>query len=118
MQTLMRSLAAFGLILVCGGALAAASSVPFGYAPDPALRTESPAQLQARVRRACATIQARIQNVSTGRVAHGCTCYASRVMRSLDAAELAAYRTTGVFNDTARAKAYAAIDACRLRRPA
>ena len=46
-----------------------------------------------------------------------CGCYASRVMRSLDSAELDAYRSTGVFNDTARGKALAAIDACKLQRP-
>ena len=46
-----------------------------------------------------------------------CGCYASRTLRSFDAAELQAYRTTGVFNETARGKALAAIDACRLQRP-
>jgi hypothetical protein len=38
-------------------------------------------------------------------------------MRSLDATELDAYRNTAVFNDTARAKALAAIDSCKLKRP-
>jgi hypothetical protein len=31
--------------------------------------------------------------------------------------EIQAYRDTGVFNDTARAKALNAIDSCRLQRP-
>jgi len=38
-------------------------------------------------------------------------------MRLLDPVEIDAYRNTGVFNDTARGKALAAIDACRLQRP-
>lgn len=111
---------ALALVLATASAtssLAAGSSAPYGYTPDPALQTETPVQLQARIRKACGAIQARIQNVSTGQVDRGCGCYAQQVMRSLDGAELAAYRTTGIFNDSARAKAIAAIDSCRLKRP-
>jgi hypothetical protein len=105
------------LALVAGGALAAASSVPANYTPDPALRTASRSELETRVRRACANTQARIQNVNESTLARPCGCYASRIMRGLDSAELDAYRGTGYFNDTARGKALAAIDACGLRRP-
>jgi hypothetical protein len=38
-------------------------------------------------------------------------------MRALSADEVQAYRDTGIFNDTARAKALSAIDSCRLQRP-
>ncbi len=38
-------------------------------------------------------------------------------MRSLDATEIQSYRDTGVFNDTARGKALAALDRCKLKRP-
>ena len=96
---------------------AAASQTPIAFTPDPALRTASPTEIEARVRRACTVTQARIQNVSETRLASPCGCYASRTLRSLDATEVEAYRNTGVFNDTARAKALAAIDACRLQRP-
>src|SRR3954466_14596290 len=57
------------------------------------------------------------QNAAESAVTRPCGCYASRVMRSLYSAELDAYRSTGVFNDTARGKALAAIDACKLQRP-
>ena len=99
-------------------ALAAASSTPFNYQPDPGLRTDTPRQLQARIQRACGVTQARVQNASArGGVERGCGCYATRVMRSLDAGEVASYRATGMFNETARAKAFAAIDQCGLQRP-
>jgi hypothetical protein len=105
------------LTLIAGAAWAAASSVPANYAPDPGLRTASRAELETRVRRACANTQARIQNAAETTLARPCGCYASRIMRGLDVAELDAYRSTGYFNDTARGKALTAIDACGLRRP-
>lgn len=106
-----------GFALSTSPALAGASSTPFGYTPDPAMRTESVQDLESRVRRTCASTQAKIQSVSTEAVAKPCSCYATQLMRSLDEAEVAAYRGTGVFNDSARGKAIAAIDACKLRRP-
>jgi hypothetical protein len=105
------------LTLSAGAALAGASSVPATYTPDPGLRTAGKAELETRVRRACANTQARLQNASESTLARPCGCYASRVMRGLDSAELDAYRNTGYFNDTARGKALAAIDTCGLRRP-
>lgn len=110
--------AALSMLLAVGSASAAGSSAPFNYTPDPSLRTESPAQLSGRVRRACLITQAKAQGTTAEKVESGCACYASRIVRSLDRTELDAYRTTGVFNDSARSKAYATIDACRLRRPA
>jgi hypothetical protein len=112
----MRLLAISALAALPSGAFAGASSTPFGYSPDPAMMRESPAQLQARLRRSCVSTQSRIQDAGRG-VQRGCGCYASRIMRSLDATELAAYRSTGIFNDSARAKAFAALDGCGLRRP-
>jgi hypothetical protein len=99
-------------------ALAAASSVPFDYKPDPALRTASLSDLRSRIRRACAVTQARLENAAETTFNRSCGCYASRTLSALDRSELDAYRTSGIFNDTARAKAFAALDACRLRRPA
>lgn len=98
-----------------GLALAGASSVPFDYKPDPAMQRESPAQLQTRVRRSCLATQAKVEGSRD--VQRGCGCYAARVIRGLDASELAAYRSTGIFNDSARAKAFAALDGCGLKRP-
>ena len=50
-------------------------------------------------------------------LARPCGCYATRVMTSLDPSEIDAYRNTGVFNDSARAKALSAVDECKLKRP-
>jgi hypothetical protein len=110
-------LAALLLGLSAQAALSAASQTPIGFQPDPALLTASRADIQARFQRSCQATQARVQNVAETAVARPCGCYAQRTLRALDAAELEAYRTTAVFNDTARAKALAAVDACRLQRP-
>lgn len=99
-------------------ALAGASPANFNYTPDPGLMTAGKGELEQRVRRACAVTQARLQSTAESAMTRPCGCYASRVMRSLDTVELDAYRSTGVFNDTARGKALAAIDACKLQRPA
>ncbi|HEX8167498.1 MAG TPA: hypothetical protein VF601_17160 [Beijerinckiaceae bacterium] len=114
-----RTLAAAALLgATATAALAAGSSAPFDYKPDPALRTESRTKLQDRVRRACNVTQAKLQGASEAAVSRACGCYASRTLAALDRGELEAYRSTGYFNDSARAKALAAIDACGLRRPA
>ena len=97
--------------------LAAGSSQPFNYQPDPALKAASRSDIEGRFRRSCQATQARLQSTQESAVARPCGCYASRTLRSLDGSELDAYRATGVFNDTARAKALAAIDACQLKRP-
>lgn len=114
----VRPLAAAVLIATsAAGALAAGSSQPFNYQPDPALRTASRSDIEGRFRRACQATQARLQSTPESAVARPCGCYASRTLRSLDAGELDAYRSTGVFNDTARGKALAAIEGCKLKRP-
>jgi len=110
-------LAAASFALLPTLALAGASPANFNYTPDPGLKTAGKAELESRVRRACAATQARLQSAAEGDVDRPCGCYAARVKRSLDPAELDAYRSTGLFNDTARGKALAAIDACKLPRP-
>ncbi len=109
--------AALVLTLSASAALAGAASTPTNYQPDPALQRASRVELEARIRKACTVTQAKVQNVSEGSLSSPCGCYANRTLASLDASELQAYRTTGVFNDSARTKALAAIDACRLQRP-
>ncbi len=98
-------------------ALAAASGTPTMYQPDPALKTESVPELQARVRQACSVTQAKLQNSTEFAMSRKCDCYAGRTMRALSADEVQAYRDTGVFNDSAREKALRAIDSCKLQRP-
>lgn len=117
MTRILRPLLSAAFVAAASAALAGGSSAPFNYTPDPALRTASKGELESRVRRACTATQASLQNQDQARLERPCGCYAGRVMRSLDDAELDAYRNSGVFNDTARAKALAAIDACKLKRP-
>ena len=117
-STVRALLVAAAVTLSATGAFAAASNMPTQYQPDPALKTESVSQLRARVSQACAVTQAKLQSeASETSLNRACDCYAGRTMRSLSAEEVQAYRDTGVFNDTARGKALAALDACRLPRP-
>ncbi len=116
--TLRGLLTAVAIVAGTTAAFAASSSAPTQYQPDPALKTESVAQLRVRVSQACAITQARLQSgVSEASLNRGCDCYAGRTMRSLSADELQAYRETGVFNDSAREKALSALDSCKLQRP-
>lgn len=111
---------AAGLFAACAtAALAGGSSAPFEqYQPDPALRTAPKANLEGRVRHACAVVQARMTNAPESSLERPCGCYAKQTMRTLDESEIEAYRTTGYFNDSARAKALSALDSCKLQRPA
>ncbi len=115
--TLRTLLAAAAIAAASTGAFAAASNMPTNYQPDPALKTASMGELRSRVSQACSATQTKLQNVSEAAVSGKCGCYAGRTMRALSADEVQAYRDTGVFNDTARAKALTALDACRLPRP-
>ena len=99
-------------------ALAGGSSAPFQqYEPDPALKTASKTNLEGRVRHACTVVQARITSAPEASLERPCGCYARQTLRNLDASEIEAYRATGYFNDTARAKALSALDSCKLQRP-
>ena len=70
-----RSIAALvALLLSAGAAQAAASSVPTNYQPDPALKTASRTELEARIRKACTVIQARTRNVAEASLSTPCGC--------------------------------------------
>ncbi|MBF9232350.1 hypothetical protein [Microvirga alba] len=114
---LRTTLAAAAIAASVTAAFASASNTPTMYQPDPALKTESLGELQARVREACSVTQAKMQNVTEVSLSRKCDCYAGRTMRALSQDEVQAYRDTGVFNDGARGKALGAIDACKLQRP-
>ncbi|GJD96526.1 hypothetical protein [Methylobacterium iners] len=105
------------LLAACNASRAPQTAALEGYTPDPALKTASTNNLTARVRRSCAVIQARQQSVSEESLSRPCGCYAQKTLASLDQAEIQSYRTTGYFNDSARAKALAALDSCKLPRP-
>jgi len=115
----LRALLAAAVVLAsASAAFASASTTPTQYQPDPALKTETMGQLTTRVRTACSVTQAKLQNTTEASVGRACECYAGRTMRAMAPEEVQAYRDTGVFNETARAKALTALDACRLQRPA
>ena len=118
MSLFVRTLFAAALLAVSAtAALAGASSANLNHTPDPGLMTAGKGELEQRVRRACAVTQARLQKAAESAMTRPCGCYASRLIRALSTAEIDAYRSTGVFNDSARAKALATLDACNLPRP-
>ncbi len=107
------------VLAFCGStalALASASSTPTDYTPDPALKRASIGSLIGKVQNACNVVQKR-NNDSISDLNRKCSCYAMQTMRSLSKDELTEYRNTGVFNSSARSKAYAALDSCGLPRP-
>jgi hypothetical protein len=106
------------LVAACNANKSGPTASLEGYTPDPALKTASTGNLTGRVRHACTVTQARLQNVSEVSLARPCGCYANQTLASLDRSELDAYRSTGYFNDSARAKALNALDSCKLPRPA
>ena len=116
----LRLVAAAGLLAglaACNAGTRTQTASLEGYTPDPALRTASRNDLTGRVAHACAVTQARLQKVEEGAVRAPCGCYAQRTLRTLDREEIASYRSTGYFNDTAKAKALDALDSCKLPRP-
>jgi hypothetical protein len=117
MTRLARPLLSLAFLTLASTAFAGGSSAPFAYQPDPALKTASKGDLEGRIKRACVSTQAKLQNIAESRIERPCGCYATRVIRGLDESELDAYRNTGIFNDTARGKALGAIDSCKLKRP-
>lgn len=88
-----------------------------GYTPDPALKRASRSNLTGRVAHACAVTQSRLQKVEEASLSAPCGCYAERALRAMDRTEIASYRATGYFNDSAKAKALDALDSCKLPRP-
>ena len=116
-RSLKSAILCLALCAAAGPAFAGASQAPIDFTPDPALRIASRSDLEARIGKACRVTQAKLQQRDEATFARPCGCYASRSLRSLDEAELLFYREKGFFNDGARAKALAALDACRLQRP-
>lgn len=106
------------LLAACNASRGTQTASLEGYTPDPTLKTASTSNLTSRVRRSCTVIQARQQSVPEASLARPCGCYAQKTVASLDKSEIESYRTTGYFNDSARAKALAALDSCQLPRPA
>lgn len=116
-----------GRLLVAAGLLSAlaacnASRVQTasleGYTPDPALKSASLKNLKGRVSQACVVTQSKFQKVAEASLEAPCGCYADRALTKMSREEIQSYRATGYFNDSAKAKAFDALDSCKLPRPA
>jgi len=85
--------------------------------PDPTAKNLTPYMIQLRAFDACLVTQSRLMN-TTGEAVHSpCSCYAKGTVNSMTKDEIQAFRETGYFNDSARAKGYEFIDRCKLQRP-
>lgn len=113
----MKLAATFVLAICCFIPLAACQQAQPPQAPDLSLQDASDSQLHSRIQTTCIATQERLASVSYDKIWPGCECYATRTLKALDVAEKNELRRTNVFNETARAKALASIDACKLRRP-
>jgi hypothetical protein len=98
-------------------ALAGASSnnVP---QPDEAAKTMNRAGIQDRAFKGCVAQQTKMAAVPAELIDRGCSCYASRTVQRMSNREVDAFRQTGFFNDETRDRAFKALDACGLKRPA
>jgi hypothetical protein len=104
--------------LACAPTLAFSAAGPAPLPePDPRTRNMTPYQIQLRTFDACLVTQSRLQQTTREAVHSACSCYATGTVRAMTRAELDAFRATSVFNDSAREKALAQIDRCKLRRP-
>ncbi len=103
---------------IVGGAtivLASCQGVPLDYKPDPALKTETPAKLQARVVEACVKSQRAKSSLQSPALRKSCGCYAAATFKAMDKTELDFYRNNGYFSDTTRPKGQAALATCGLK---
>jgi len=85
--------------------------------PDPTAAKLSPSQIGRRAYDACLITQARLQSLTREEVRGPCRCYADKTVAGMTRTEIAAFRETGYFDDSARAKALLALDECKLKRP-
>ena len=84
---------------------------------DISLHDASDSQLHSRMQTTCVATQEKLAAVSYDDIWPRCECYATRTLKVLDSAEKNVMRATNVFNETAKAKALASVDSCKLRRP-
>ncbi|MDJ1157159.1 hypothetical protein QNA08_02760 [Chelatococcus sp. SYSU_G07232] len=112
--------------LVLAGAMAASAAAFAGAAPPPA--SAAPAglpkdysslsneQIRTQILDACVVRQWGETESKTDNYAQRCGCYATRVAKAMTPDEFDAFRSTGYFSDSARAKAEDALLACKVSR--
>jgi hypothetical protein len=108
--------AALATTMSVSAAFAAGGSAPLPP-PDPTAKNLTPYMIQLRAFDACQHNQARLMNTTREAVHTPCSCYAKGAVNAMSKAELAAFRETGYFNDSAREKALTFVDRCGLKRP-
>jgi hypothetical protein len=116
MRRMGAALLAGGLMLFGASAYAASSSAPLPP-PDPTAKNLTPYMIQLRAFDACLYNQARLMNTTREAVHTPCSCYAKGTVNAMTKDEIQAFRDTGYFNDSARAKGLSFIDQCKLKRP-
>lgn len=113
----LTTLTLFGL-LAATQALAGASSTAVQIpANDPSAANLTPYEISLRAFDACLVTQSRLQNATREQVHTPCSCYAKRTVANMNKEEIASFRQTGYFNDSARGKALEALNYCKLKSP-
>ena len=109
---------ALALSLVGSSAMAGGSSANFAEPqPDPATRTMNRYEAKLWVFDRCLISQSRLMSTTREAVHTPCSCYSTRTIDGMTKVEFENFRQKSYFDDTTRAKALAAIDACKLKRP-
>jgi hypothetical protein len=106
-----------GLSILLGGAAFAASGTSALPPPDPTAKNLTPYMIQLRAFDACLVTQSQLMGTTREAVHTPCSCYAKGTVNAMTKDEIQAFRDTGYFNDSARAKGLGYIDQCKLKRP-
>ena len=106
-----------GLSVLMGTAVWAASSSAPLPPPDPTAKNLTPYMIQLRAFDACLHTQSQLLQTTREAVHSPCSCYAKGTVNAMTKDEIQAFRDTGYFNDSARAKGLGFIDQCKLKRP-
>jgi hypothetical protein len=117
MRWIGAALLAGGLSMLVGAAAYAGSSSAPLPPPDPTAKNLTPYMIQLRAFDACLHTQSRLMSTTREAVHSPCSCYAKGTVNAMTKDEVQAFRDTGYFNDSARAKGYEFLDRCKLRRP-
>jgi len=106
-----------GLSMLMASVAVAASGKTALPPPDPTAKNLTPYMIQLRAFDACLHTQSQLMQTTREAVHTPCSCYAKGTVNAMTKDELAAFRETGYFNDTAREKGLGFIDQCKLKRP-
>src|SRR6478735_7800093 len=106
-----------GFLMMAAVSAQAASGTSALPPPDPTAKNLTPYMIQLRAFDACLVTQSQLIGTTREAVHTPCSCYAKGTVNAMTKDEIQAFRETGYFNDSARAKGYDFIDRCKLRRP-